>query len=469
IVGGDNTTIEDVPYQISLQVYGGHNCGGSIISKEWIVTAGHCVSSAVSSHSVRAGTTFHNTGGSHHTVAEIIRHEGYGSDKSGFPINDIALIRVQEVFQFDETRQPIPLFNPDEEAIPGSISVITGWGNTLSEFPDNLQTVDVPIISKAQCNENYASYGGIPENEICAAYPGGGKDACQGDSGGPLAIEGRLAGLTSWGIGCARPEYPGVYTERRGRVSGYQLRVLGSIPGRKFRIVLSVRRIVGGDNTTIENVSYQISLQVYGGHNCGGSIISKEWIVTAGHCVSSDVSIHSVRAGTTFHNMGGSHHTVAEIVRHEGYGLDRSGFLMNDIALIRVNEVFQFDETRQPIPLFNPDEEAIPGSISVITGWGDTLSEFPDNLQTVDVTIISKAQCNENYASYGGIPENEICAAYPGGGKDACQGDSGGPLAIEGRLAGLTSWGIGCARPEYPGVYTEVAAFRSWIKQKTGI
>ncbi|XP_044582557.1 trypsin-1-like [Cotesia glomerata] len=228
-------------------------------------------------------------------------------------------------------------------------------------------------------------------------------------------------------------------------------------------------RIVGGDNTTIEDVPYQISLQVYGRHNCGGSIISKEWIVTAGHCVSSSVSTHTIRAGTTFHNNDGSHHTVAEIIRHEGFGSDESGFPINDVALIRVNEVFQFDETRQPIPLFNPDEEAIPGSISVITGWGNTLSEFPDNLQTVNVPIISKAQCNENYASYGGIPENEICAAYPGGGKDACQGDSGGPLAIEGRLAGLTSWGIGCARPEYPGVYTEVAAFRSWIKQKTGI
>lgn len=228
-------------------------------------------------------------------------------------------------------------------------------------------------------------------------------------------------------------------------------------------------RIVGGQNTTIENAPYQISLQAYGSHNCGGSIISKEWIITAGHCSGGSASSYKIRAGSTHHNKGGSLYNVVKVIRHENYDTNSNGLPLDDIALMRVEEPFKFDETRQPIPLYNLGEESIPGAISVITGWGNTFQGYPDQLHTVNVPIVSKAQCNENYKSYGGIPDNQICAAYPEGGKDACQGDSGGPLVIDGRLSGVVSWGYGCARPGYPGVYTEVASYRSWIRENSGV
>ena len=62
-----------------------------------------------------------------------------------------------------------------------------------------------------------------------------------------------------------------------------------------------------------------------------------------------------------------------------------------------------------------------------------------------------------------------ICAAVPGGGKDACQGDSGGPLVVDGKLAGIVSWGVGCAEPQYPGVYSNVATLKSFVTQETGV
>jgi trypsin len=62
-----------------------------------------------------------------------------------------------------------------------------------------------------------------------------------------------------------------------------------------------------------------------------------------------------------------------------------------------------------------------------------------------------------------------ICAAVAGGGKDACQGDSGGPLAVEGVLVGIVSWGVGCAEPLYPGVYSNVATLKSFVTQQTGV
>ena len=62
-----------------------------------------------------------------------------------------------------------------------------------------------------------------------------------------------------------------------------------------------------------------------------------------------------------------------------------------------------------------------------------------------------------------------ICAGVPEGGKDACQGDSGGPLTVGGQLVGIVSWGLSCALPDYPGVYSNVATLKAWITEQTGV
>ena len=62
-----------------------------------------------------------------------------------------------------------------------------------------------------------------------------------------------------------------------------------------------------------------------------------------------------------------------------------------------------------------------------------------------------------------------ICAGFAAGGHDACLGDSGGPLVIGSQLVGIVSWGIGCGRPNFPGVYTSTGNLRTWIAGLTGI
>merc|ERR1711953_1035624 len=124
------------------------------------------------------------------------------------------------------------------------------------------------------------------------------------------------------------------------------------------------------------------------------------------------------------------------------------------------------------LPLQDQVTEA--GTMCTVTGWG-TLSEggfsLPNILHKVTVPVVSDADCNESYSSSGyGIADSMICAGLPEGGKDSCQGDSGGPFTCgespETReLLGIVSWGIGCARAGYPGVYTEVSHFVEWITE----
>ena len=94
-------------------------------------------------------------------------------------------------------------------------------------------------------------------------------------------------------------------------------------------------------------------------------------------------------------------------------------------------------------------------------------------MQYVKVPVISKNDCRHAYANSNIIPtyaitNATICAGYIGkGGKDSCQGDSGGPLVCnkDGKaiIAGIVSWGEGCARPEFPGVYSRTTHVLQWI------
>lgn len=231
-------------------------------------------------------------------------------------------------------------------------------------------------------------------------------------------------------------------------------------------------RIIGGSETIIEIFPYQVSIQIRDEHLCGASIISPNFILTAGHCIISDEpNLFTIRSGSTFHAHGGNVHHVKRIIRHEKYGMNFYGVPKNDIALMEVVEPFVYDQSQQSIQMLNATEKCRSGTKSVVSGWGKTeFTESPKILRSVEVPILNQELCNLAYRSVGGLPKGQICAAYYGtGGKDSCQGDSGGPLAVMGRLAGVVSWGNGCATADYPGVYTEVAFYRDWIKQHANL
>ena len=105
------------------------------------------------------------------------------------------------------------------------------------------------------------------------------------------------------------------------------------------------------------------------------------------------------------------------------------------------------------------------------SGWGTLQSQgsSPNELHWVNVPAITNSECNKADAYNGAITESMMCAGFPGtGGKDACQGDSGGPFICDDNgkavVAGVVSWGYGCAEAKYPGVYSRNTEALQWIK-----
>ncbi|KAF2888949.1 hypothetical protein ILUMI_17224, partial [Ignelater luminosus] len=160
---------------------------------------------------VRAGSSTQASGGIVVPVLAIAIHPDYTSNADSSN-NDIAVLTLLYSLTVGPTIGPISLPNINEEVSTGTPAVVSGWGYLTegSSSPTQLQAVTVPIVDRNECNVSYS--GMITDRMICAGVPEGGKDSCQGDSGGPLVASGKLAGLVSWGKGCARPGYPGVYT-----------------------------------------------------------------------------------------------------------------------------------------------------------------------------------------------------------------------------------------------------------------
>jgi secreted trypsin-like serine protease len=226
IVGGTDAPAGKWPFQVALLRVGfGNNylsewCGGSLVDKFHVVTAAHCVfHKQPSDLRVLTGTQSLATGGVRHAIASINVHPSYDSRQIDYDIAVITLKTPAENIRFFAT-----LITQAEErsfANPGTPSYVIGWGSTIAtggRYPKPLQQVQVPLVSRADCNDANSYGGEITARMICAGLTKGGEDSCDGDSGGPLIVKdahGRWrlqAGIVSWGDGCAKKNLFGVYS-----------------------------------------------------------------------------------------------------------------------------------------------------------------------------------------------------------------------------------------------------------------
>ncbi|KAM7347493.1 transmembrane protease serine 9-like [Cochliomyia hominivorax] len=511
IVGGVDAIEGQFPYQISLRLNGSHICGGSIISRNYILTAAHCVGDEDEGEvyhpydpnlfTIRAGSTNRLMGGVVKQVAKIIVHENYGNF-----LNDVALLKLESSLVYSDGIKPIPLATAE---IPvGSNVVISGWGRlkTGGDSPIRLQWNTLEFISKLQC---FTSIFMSSDALICLAHQQD-NGACNGDSGGPAVFNGELVGVAGFvvgGCGTKNPDgyakvfyhvawikehsdlyYTSTFKRLKMKLNNsikyllYIFWILKVIAGQiddytenfvpvtqQALIYLPQPRIVGGQNAMEKQFPYQISLRIFNRHICGGSIISKNFVVTAAHCVTITsknkvrklpVSIMSIHAGSIEVNTGGIIRQVSEVKVHPNY----ENF-NNDIAVIKMQEPLEWSEHIQQVSLAEVQPE--PGAEVITSGWGRlrTGGGIPQILQYNKLFSIGNEECRR---LIGNVPPSVLCLGHIRG-NGVCNGDSGGPAVYNNSLVGITNFIVGECGSNIPDGYASISYLIKWINSNTDL
>ena len=210
VVGGTTATQGEFPFMVRLSM----GCGGALYTPQIVLTAAHCVSGTGANTSITATAGVvdlqSTTGRVQVKSTYVYRAPGYngsGKDwaliKLASPITTVPTLKIATTTQYNT----------------GTFT-IAGWGSASEGGAQQryLRKATVPFVSDATCR-SYSGYSGlVASDEICAGYTAGGVDTCQGDSGGPMfrrdsANAWIQVGIVSWGIGCARANAPGVYSE----------------------------------------------------------------------------------------------------------------------------------------------------------------------------------------------------------------------------------------------------------------
>nr|CAD7404043.1 unnamed protein product [Timema poppensis] len=236
-------------------------------------------------------------------------------------------------------------------------------------------------------------------------------------------------------------------------------------------------KILGGTEAAPHQFPWLVVLLLDGSLHCGGSLISKQWVLTAAHCVV--ITAIDTPAITRFlvvlgvHNISSASEPrrmtrfLLNIVRHPQY---QGG--ENDIALVKLNEDVKYTSAIRPVCLPRNSDKTFSMADGIIAGWGSTGNVSASSVLLIaPIPILNNSYCASVWGRVGvEIQESMICAGLTG--TSTCLGDSGGPLVVEDEdglytIVGVTSFGAppSCGSLVYPDVWTRVSSYINWITQ----
>ncbi|XP_057376065.1 trypsin-like [Daphnia carinata] len=250
-------------------------------------------------------------------------------------------------------------------------------------------------------------------------------------------------------------------------------------------------RVIGGTSTKPNQFPWMVQLLIVFADffqqkqaTCAATLIKQQYLLTAAHCIYYR-KIISITAFLGFHYMDIERFDktgyeeiipVKQAFVHDDFDLT---LMRNDIAILELVKPVRFTDQVHTICLAE-SEPASTVTDATVAGWGTTEAfgtQFvPQMLLSGTVPLVKLPQCKQALLGMGKmLTEQSVCA---GGTKtDACTGDSGGPLMVtENSLnsrttrynqIGIVSWGVGCAQPNMPGIYSSTWHYLPWIQQVT--
>lgn len=209
--------------------------------------------------------------------------------------------------------------------------------------------------------------------------------------------------------------------------------------------------IIGGADAAFNDYPYFVSVESFGHHRCGGTLIRRDIVLTAAHCDPTGFPF-----AVTIGNFKAK---VIERIVHPEFNSPRVG--ANDVALLKLDQLVPDNVELAPLAIHSPPE----GSWLTVIGMGTTTIDTysaSSTLQKVSLQVLPAAQCSNAYGNFYN-DASMLCAAAPG--RDSCRGDSGGPLLSDTHQIGLVSFGRKCADTKHPGIYMRVEYFLEWIEE----